>query len=136
MGLRVNRYGPVRTIVVLRSLPRTEVPAARNSLRESTKSSTAQRVTKAPSNVRVEGTKGTGQIRFSPIPDRIAARKTIGGLSKPGNGPPPDAVSLLLLCRSVSATEPIMRRIDRIWKPGAVTARSIRDIYRAVNGQP
>src|SRR5215469_7608888 len=97
MGLRVNRYGPVRTIVVVRSVPRTEVPAARNSLRESTKRSTAQRVTKGPSSPSVDGTKGSGQEWFSAIPNRIADTNTIGGLSKPGSGPPPGPVSALLL---------------------------------------
>ena len=73
----------------MHSVPRTEVPAARNSLRESTKRSTAQRVTKGPSSPSVDGTKGSGQEWFSAIPNRIADRNAIGGRSKPGSGPPP-----------------------------------------------
>src|SRR5215471_11975893 len=97
MGFRVKREGTVRTIVVVRSVPRTGVPAARNSLRESTKSRTAQRVTKGPSRPSVDGTKGSGQTWFSAIPNRIEDRNTIGGLSKPGSGPPPGPVSVFFL---------------------------------------
>src|SRR5262249_58907153 len=80
VGLRLKRYGPVRTIAVVGLCRCTDVPAARNSRHESTKSDVAAITMAAPSGHSVGDAKGRGHFRFTAIPSTIAAKKKTGGL--------------------------------------------------------
>src|SRR5215471_14991981 len=109
-------------MVVVRSDPRTEVPARRNSRKESRKRSTAQTAAMGPSIARVDGLKGSGLTWFSAIPNRIADRKTRGGLSKPGNGPP-FVGCWLSICRLASIILSFRLHLERSKAYSATSSR-------------
>src|SRR5437588_7811628 len=81
---------------VVRPVPRTEVPRARNSLSESTKRSTAAKTITGPAITSADGMKRKGQIKFSTTPRAIAARSTSGGLSRPGTATSLEGVGLFI----------------------------------------
>jgi hypothetical protein len=71
MGLRLKRYGPVRTIFVVGWFPRTGVPTARSARTENKNKRMEAKTIVPPIGTAAGGANGSGQSQVNNAPARM-----------------------------------------------------------------
>src|SRR5215475_14228033 len=101
MGLRLKRYGPVRTMFVVGWFPRAGVPAARSARTENKNKRMEAKTIAPPMGTAAGSATGSGQSQVNNAPAMMEIEYTSGGRTQPRlatSGLPPEFGSFARNC--------------------------------------